>query len=200
MFEQPLLAHALCAASSTASPSRGVKVGVDAVIRMTGWAFRLRHVVVRAVKDSVAQVLTSGAVGQVAQPVVVRDPVEMTNFMSFWTRTDEGLDNELVDVTIMTDACAAQRDLLMSIASRAGLQDLASLAVSSEIKTINAPHTSEIRNLVGTFPSHDGQPAFGRLVHIDSSESRSCLRTVTAVAEALWSVLRVQPIIRGEAQ
>jgi hypothetical protein len=64
---------------------------------------------------------------------------------------------------------------------RRSLHDALSDGPTHGVTSRQTPYTSKIRDLVQAFVPDDGQPAFGRLVHIDSNQS-VMPRTVSAVA------------------
>jgi len=94
----------------------------------------------------------------------------MANLHAFWIWTDEGLHHDLIDHAASLNAISTKVYCQAFIAAQTTFEYPA-LQAPFFADAIQALHPSLIADLVQTLVSHDGQPAFGRLHHIDSNQS-----------------------------
>lgn len=141
------------------------------VVRVSGRAVSLTCLEVSSMGDEVVGVFAFSPPGQVRHTVVCGDTVEMSNLLPIRSTTQKCFGHELVNPSLFVDAISTHVDRGMTIRANLLFEDPATVLRSPAVTPWQASHTPKIRDLVQALVLHDRQPVFGRLTHIDSSQS-----------------------------
>lgn len=141
-------------------------ISVLLVIWMPVLAVRLPGLVVISMSDEIVGVFAFSSPAQIRHCIIVGNSVEVSNLVSFGALSQECFGNKLMDPPLDDHGVAAHVDPGMPVLANLSLEYGAPGSVTRQ-----TPHSPEIRDLVEALIPDDGQPAFGRLVHIDSNQS-----------------------------